>query len=158
MDSGVSLLVAALDLQLVRLLRQATADDGCRPATPLGPAPSPAPRLHLRPEPVIEPRLHIRPAPRIAPRPVLDAAAPGRAAAAPPIPPEGDGTCFPIYTCPRPHGCSPVQPPWRVLPWKDGDPDADVCGRSPLQNLQKIKPAPRPIDTVHKGTLIDVFL
>ena len=154
-DAISSLIVASLDLQVVRLLRGAIrAADAASgqgiPASGLGPAPSPEPRRHLRPEPVIEPRRHIHPEPRIEPRrvfhpePRVDVAAVSDCAACCPT----EAVCEPRITK------SPIEPPWKVLPWEDRcDPSPCPGPRVPKIKLTVYRP-----DIARKGALIDFFL
>ncbi|MGE5608553.1 MAG: hypothetical protein ACM359_04825, partial [Bacillota bacterium] len=67
--SNIAAAVAALDLQLVQMLRQAmntpNPGSGC-PVSGLGPAPTNIePRFRIHPTPLIEPRFRITPTPRI---------------------------------------------------------------------------------------------
>jgi hypothetical protein len=143
-----SLLVASLDLKLVQLVRgaMANADAASGKGTAvsgLGPAPSRIerrfrvqpeteilPRRRVEPEPRIEPRQVIRPADRYEPR-VCDA-----------VPA--------VYECYTPHTKSPIEPPWKVLPWED---------RSQCEELRpQIKVVIKPPDIVHRGSIIDYFI
>lgn len=158
LSSHISLLVAALDLKLVQLVRGAirTADLSSgkgAPASGLGPAPNPdiGLRRHLEPEPVIEPRRHIHPTDYYEPRQVIHpkpCVAPCPCPPAPLCPPEPDYyPPIPIAPVATYATSSPIQPPWKILPWQN-------------------PPAARPIvkivikrtDIVHKGSLIDCFL
>ena len=147
LENNASLIVAALDLQLVRLLRGAirTADlsshHGDRGV--FGPAAVIEPRPRHHPDPLIEPRIRIRPTPRFEPRPVLhptprlEASRNDAACAAPP-PPE----------CPPPGSPSlPLQPPWKVLPWER------VPSPPPIVKINFVRP-----DIHDKGSLIDLFM
>lgn len=153
-DALPSLLVAALDLQLVRLLRDAMADNGPgrgTPATELGPAPTLIERrFRIHPEPVIEPRRRIEPEPRIEPREVIRPADryepsggcdPAVVVVPVPVPVE----CYGTYKRPP-----AIEPPWRVLPWEQAPQPAPV--------RPKVKVEMRPPDIVHKGSLIDFFI
>jgi hypothetical protein len=140
-----NLVVASLDLQLVRLLRGAMAvGDGrcCEPVSGLGPAPNCIerrfryqpeteilPRKRIEPTPLIEPRQVIRPTDRFEPR-------------------EADLVPVPVE-CYRPTRKSVIEPPWKVLPWE-----------RPLEcRVQpEVKVVVRPPDIVHKGSLIDFFI
>ena len=146
LQNNVSLVVAALDLQLVRLLRGAicTADLSSRPGGAggaFGPAAVIEPRPRHHPDPLIEPRPRIHPTPRFEPRPVihptprLEALLNDAARSAPPSP------CPP---CPH---TSPLQPPWKVLPW-DQPP-----ARPALIKVNVLRP-----DIHHKGSLLDLFM
>jgi hypothetical protein len=72
-DALPSLIVASLDLQLVRLLRDAMNNGGGDGAVPgLGPAPSDIERrFRVEPEPEFLPRRRIEPEPRVEPRQVI---------------------------------------------------------------------------------------
>ena len=145
LDSVASLIVASLDLQLVRLLRDAIrttelSDPGC-PCGPGRPSDGARPRPVLAPEPVIEPRRHIHPPPVIEPRDVIHLA--------PVVLPPDPALCPDLYTEPCP--ASPIEPPWKVLPWERKDPP-------PCPPAKVIKLVMRPPDIAHKGTLIDFFI
>lgn len=156
-DPHISLLVAALDLKEVQLVRDAirTADlsAGGRglPASGLGPAPNPdvtfEPRRHVHPEPVYEPRRHIRPEPRYEPRavihpePRIEQQLNDQWACCPP-----PAEVKPVET-PTP---SPIQPPWKVLPWQTPSPPRPV--------VRPLKVIIRRPDIVSKGGLLDVFI
>ncbi|WP_428937988.1 hypothetical protein [Fontivita pretiosa] len=138
-QARADLLVAALDLKLVRLLRAAMRPAGeGGPASPLGPAPSTIqPRHRIHPAPRFEPRPVVHPAPRFEPRPVIHP----QPIVAPPAtaqPPEPQP--------PRRLEC-PIQPPWRVLAWE-----------TPLPPPPKIKLIIYRPDTISKGSLIDLFI
>ena len=140
--ANVGLIVAALDLNLVRLVRGAMADNpNGSPVSGLGPAPNPT-LLHARrrvePEPRFEPRPVIHPTPRFEPRPVIR--------------PEPRVELLP---CEPPHepempvrSKSPIEPPWKVLPWE----------QPPEPPAPKVKLAIYQSDVVSKGSLIDFFI
>jgi hypothetical protein len=147
LDANVALLVAALDLKVVQLLRDAirttaaAAGEG-QSATPLGPAPSDVqPRRRYEPEPYIEPRKRIEPTPyiepreRITPQPRVELA---------PV----DYCCGPCEPAPR-REAKPVvfQPPWRSMPVENS--------AQPATKVKVIKIRP---DIVRKGSLIDCFI
>ena len=142
--SNVSLLVAALDLKLVQLVRQAmrAADQQAgAPASALGPAPTPEPRRVIHPEERFEPRPVIRPTPRFEPRPVIY---PKPRIA--PRPVRGDPA--PAETVVRKEPAElPLQPPWAKLPWQN-----------PPSPAPKIKLAPPHPDIVRRGELLDFFI
>jgi hypothetical protein len=152
-DALPSLLVAALDLNLVRLLRDAMADTGPgrgTPATELGPAPTLIERrFRIEPEPEIGPRKRIEPAPRVEPREVVRL--PDR------YEPSGCDPAVVVVPVPVPVECCgtykrppAIEPPWRVLPWEQAPEPAPV--------RPKVKVEVRPPDIVHKGSLIDFFI
>jgi hypothetical protein len=148
----VAALVAALDLKVVSLLRDAirTADiHGAIERGTLGPAAVYEPRRHYQPEPVIEPRRHLHPQPVVEPRQVHHLAA---------LPSESTVPCHcaPIIDMEsRHHQELPpfMQPPWRVMPWQDSAMHAPPARPSPLIKVH----APRP-DIISKGMLLDFFI
>jgi hypothetical protein len=145
LDARIDLLVAALDLKLVRLLRDAirTADIASgrgQPVSGLGPAPTNiGPRKRIEPQPLIEPRKHIHPTPRFEPRPVIH--------------------LTPRVETPPPAVCPPAEPekpriaksflapPWKLLPCEQ-----------PRQPTIVVKVIKRKPDILRKGTLIDCFI
>lgn len=154
LEAVASLVIATLDLQAVRLLRDAIRttelSDNARPLDPAGvPVDGPPPPLrHLHPEPVVEPRRHIHPPPVVEPRRVIHLA--------PELVPSDSVTCAPCAPaeCIEPFAKSPIEPPWKMLPW---DPRA-AAGRLAPPPAKVVKRVIRPPDIVHKGTLIDFFI
>ena len=138
LGADVSLIVAGLDLKLVRLLRGAMA--GQLSAFGLnGVGAGPLGTRHIEPRPRVEPE------PRFEPRKVIH-----------PQPGIEPGPCHPA-PCQAPHEAelplrtrSPLEPPWRVVPWKPSAP--------PAQPLPKVKLLIARPDVVTKGTLIDFFI
>jgi hypothetical protein len=132
-------IVAALDLKLVRLLREAMRGaDAAAGKGPLGTARRVLAR-RVEPEPRIEPRHVIRPEPRFEPRPVVHPEPKLPAAPAPTAPPlEPEKPCKTE---------SPIRPPWKVLPWQ-----------TPVQPAPKVKLIIRRPDIVSKGSLLDFFI
>lgn len=150
LDSSVGLVVATLDLQLVKLLRAAMRPGGGGPAGGVGlihPQPVVEPRRRIEPEPVIEPRPHVRPEPVFEPRETIPFG---------PVRPACCGRCEPVApTEPvekSPHSSSPVEPPWKVLPWEDRPLPA------PVPVVPKIKVIQAPPDIDCKGSVIDLFI
>ena len=142
-DALPSLIVASLDLQLVRLLRDAMAPPigSGEPAHPLGPAPTTIERrFRVEPEPKIEPRKRIEPEPRIEPRQVIRPADRFE-------PRESDLVPVPVE-CYKPCRKFEIEPPWKVMPWE----------QAPCPVAPKIKVVVPPPDVVHKGSLIDFFI
>ena len=140
LDSNIALIVASLDLKLVRLLRDAirTTDlAGAQSRGSLTPEVQFGTRRHIEPTPAIEPRRHIHPTPRIEARPVIHPQA--RVEAAPPI-------VYPEPEMPK-KSMSPFVPPWKVMPWEN-----------PPQPLLKVKLIKSKPDTVRKGSMIDCFM
>lgn len=141
---SVNLLVAALDLSVVRSIRDAirTADlsAGGRPG-PLGTiqkAVTIAPRQVIHPEPRIEPRKVIHAEPRIEPRRVIH-------------PTPRYEVLPPIQVCAEqtehvPNLGSPLPPPWKQPIWE-----------TPLPVKPVIKLVVHRPDIHNKGSLIDVF-
>jgi hypothetical protein len=146
LESSVNLVVAALDLNLVRLLRRAM-NGGHAPCGPLDGACRPAgfePRRRHEPEPVIEPRKRVEPAPyfeprrRIHPRPELA------------VPPPQLAPAAPAEAATRPS--SPIEPPWKVLPWERG---ADFPPPRPVRKIKVFVTRP---DSYCKGSVLDLFI
>ena len=111
------------------------------------PQPVVEPRRRIEPEPAFEPRPHVRPEPVFEPRLRLQGPA-GAADTCPPCP----QVAPPAEAEAAARPSSPVEPPWKVLPWE----------REPVQ------PPPRPVrkikvfvtrpDTYCKGSVIDLFI
>jgi hypothetical protein len=145
LDARIDLLVAALDLKLVRLLRDAirtTAAAGGRgqSVSGLGPAPNNSlARRRVEPRPVIEPRRHIHPAPRFEPRIVIH---PTPKVVEPP-----PAVCPPAEPEKARISKSLLVPPWKIPPWEQ-----------PLQPAIIVKVIKRKPDIVRKGSLIDCFI
>ena len=140
-DSGVNLLVASLDLQLVRLLRDAirTADLSSGKGAGIGGAAGVGPRPVATPTPRIESRPVIHPTLRIEPR-----------MSAHPVKPEPPVDVVVISTHEPEQSRikqSPIQPPWKVLPWE-----------KPSEPEPKLKVIQRRPDVPVKGTVFDVFI
>ena len=140
--------MAALDLELVRLVRAAMATGrGGAGGGMIHPAPVIEPRRRVEPEPQIEPRPHVRPEPVFEPRMKLRAGAGGleccggRVPAAPTEPVEKSS-----------HSPSPIQPPWKVLPWMD------LRDATPPRPVRKIKVIEARPDIHCKGAVIDLFI
>ena len=149
LDSSVGLIVATLDLQLVRMVRAAMAGGGAPggPGSTASPAPVIEPRRRIEPEPRIEPRRRIEPEPRFEPRPKLrpdDVHAACRASCgAAGIPTE------PAEKVSR--SSSPIEPPWKVLPWENPPEPAPRV-------VRKVKVFLTPPDMHSKGSVIDLFI
>jgi len=142
LDSNIALVVAALDLKLVKLLRDAirTTDlAGAKQNGAIGPAPEILPRRHIHPEPVYEARPHVHPTPKYEARPVIHP--PPRVEVAPPI------VIPPTPQCESQRHKSPFVPPWKVMPWQN-----------PPQPALKVKVLKLKPDIVRKGLLLDCFL
>ena len=138
-----SLLAASLDLQLVRLVRDAmaTPDGVGQPASGLGPAPATIERrFRVAPEPEVLPRQRIEPEPRIEPREVIRPADRFE-------PSESELVPVPVE-CYVPCKKAVIEPPWKVLPWEESPPP-------PPPKIKVVLPRP---DMVHKGSLIDFFI
>jgi hypothetical protein len=148
LDSSVGLIVATLDLQMVRLVRAAMAGGGAgkHPDGPIHPAPKFEPRKRIEPEPVIEPRRRIEPEPRFDPRPKLrpyDVQPPCCA------PCDSAIATEPAEKASR--STSPIEPPWKVLPWENPPEPAPRV-------VRKIKVFLTPPDMHSKGSVIDLFI
>lgn len=145
LESRVDLLVAALDLKVVQLVRQAirAADQQARhPGLP-GPAPSTEPRPVIQPQPRFDPRPVIHPTPRFEPRPVVHPQ--------PRIEPDrlncdrrSDSQEVVVRKSPTE---LPLQPPWKTAPWENRMP--------PAPKIKLARPHP---DIIHKGALLDFFI
>jgi hypothetical protein len=147
----VEALVAALDLKVVQLLRDAirTADaHGAKERGTLGPAATFEPRRHIQPEPVIEPRRHLHPSPKIEPRVILQPlrleSVPTPACRYEPAP------CPPVA---GPGNPPAIQPPWRLVPWHDTPSPAPLARPAPPVKLPITPP-----DIISKGLLLDFFI
>lgn len=155
LEAVASLVVATLDLQVVRLLRDAIRTTELSGQTPpLDPAGVPVdgpppPVRHLHPEPVVEPTRHLHPPPIVEPREVIHLAP----RILPPNP-IGCPPCDGADPCARDGHKSPVEPPWKVVPW---DPRF-AAARQPPAPAKVVKLVIRPPDSSHKGTLIDFFI
>jgi hypothetical protein len=142
----VSLVVAALDLELVRLVRAAMRTDGAGSGRVIHPEPVVEPRKRVEPEPEIEPRKRFHPEPAFEPRKKHR--------------PEDVGSCCAACVSAAPvesaekvsHSPSPVEPPWKVLPW-------DERLRSmPPRPVRRIKVVQVRPDIQCKGSVIDLFI
>jgi hypothetical protein len=143
-ESSVGLVVAAMDLEVVRLLRAAMGPRcGCGgPLDLIHPGPRFEPRKRVEPEPKIEPRRHIHPAPRFEPRMKLRGGE-LKAACAQVAPAEPEE--------PAARSTSPVEPPWKVRPWEQNPPP-------PPRPVRKIKVFLTRSDSYCKGSVIDLFI
>jgi hypothetical protein len=152
LESSVSLIVASLDLRLVRLVRSAM-NHGNGPHGPIspdrliGPSRDVAPRQRVEPEPVIEPRPRVRPEPVFEPRQVFRASDPASISAADEcvvvVNAEGTG---------QTSSGSPIEPPWKVLPWENPAPER------PVRPVQRVKVVIGRPDITNKGSVIDLFI
>ena len=141
--ASASLIVASLDLQLVRLLRAAmkNADDASVSigGSSLRPAATFERRRVVHPEPRYEPRRVIHPEPRYEPRRVEHVQK-----ICPDLIPSCSATC-------APEPChitkSPIDPPWKKLPWQNAPTPPPV-----------IKVVVRISDIASAGTIIDCFI
>jgi len=142
LESTVNLLVATLDLNLVRLVRGAMRAADARGDRLVVPAPTVEPRRRFHPEPLVEPRPHVRPEPFFEPRPVHRAD--DTRSIECPVPVEVSRTDAKSST-------SPIQPPWKILPWE----------QPPAQRprpIHKVKIVIGPADGCGKGNVIDLFI
>jgi len=144
--SSVGIFVADIGLQEVQSILRAihTADAQTAASLPSNPVPLEVDGYGLRREAIGSelcylPRQVIHPTPRYLPRPVLH-----------PTPRVESSPATVAPPCPKacvPHIIAGPQPPWKMQPWQEPRPPADV-----------IKMIVRPPDIVTKGTLIDLFL
>ena len=150
---NAALLVAALDLNLVQLLRGAMraadiASGRTEPVSALGPAPTPPPDRFDR-EPVFQPRKVYHPEPKVEPRQLISIDAVKRQSA----PAKIEVKSEPLETQPcccdtiKPEVESPLAPPWRQPIW------ATPVPPTPKVKIVKIRP-----DIINKGSLIDFFI
>lgn len=141
LDVQAGLVVAAMDLKLVRLLREAirNADLAGGKVGPLGTvlAPQPGQRPVIHPTPRFEPRPVRHPEPRFEPRPVIHSR---------PRVEERPGAC-PTEPSAKCHCEATLPAPWRQPIWKTEQPPAS-----------KVKVHLHRTDVHNKGSLIDLFL
>jgi len=146
LDSHVSLVVAALDLELVRLVRAAMRGNGGCDGKVIHPEPRIEPRKRVEPEPKIEPRKRIHPEPAFEPRKRHR--------------PEDVGSCCaacvsaaPVESVEKvPHPPCPIEPPWKVLPWDER------MRSAPPRPVRRIKAFRVRPDIQCKGSVIDLFI
>jgi hypothetical protein len=142
-SSGISLLVAALDLKVVQLVRGAMAAADAQGIAGAAGAVVPTeprfePRQVVHPTPRYEPRPVIHPTPRYEPRPVVHSRPRVAELECPPCCEGEKPPCVP----------PPCLPPWmEPLPWP-----------TPPERARVVKIVRRPPDIVHKGMLIDTFI
>lgn len=146
LDLSVSLIVAALDLELVRLVRAAMNTNGGCDGKVIHPEPRIEPRKRVEPEPRIEPRKRIHPTPVFEPRRRHRAEQVGSCCAA-------CVSAAPVESAEKvPHPPSPIEPPWKVLPWDE----RMRC--APARPVRKIKVLQGRPDIQCKGSVIDLFI
>jgi hypothetical protein len=142
----VSLVVAALDLELVRLLRAAMRTEAGGSGRVIHPEPVVEPRKRIDPEPEIGPRRRIHPEPTFEPRRRHRPDDVGSCCAA----------CFsgaPVESAEKvPHPPSPIEPPWKVLPW---DERMRTAPPRPVRRIKVLRVRP---DIQCKGSVIDLFI
>jgi hypothetical protein len=142
LESNIAAVVAALDLKLVRLLR-----DAINQTDPskfgISPAPRIEPRKVHRPDPRIEPRKVIHPTPRFEPRPVIRPTP-----RAEPTPPQYVPPCESETPC---RANNPIEPPWKTLPWAQALP---VTPPAPPARVKVMRVRP---DIACRGRMIDVM-
>jgi hypothetical protein len=151
LESTVNLLVATLDLKLVQLVRGAMNAADAQGVGPCGrlihPAPVIEPRRRFHPEPVFEPRPHVHPEPAFDPRPRLHV--PDFLRGGTPAP--CDPSATPAEPAGRVSSASPIEPPWKVLPWEN----PPAPRPRPLQKIKIVNGRP---DISSKGNVIDLFI
>lgn len=168
LDAVASLAAATLDLRLVKSLRGAirAADEASGkkfPVAAIGPAPNPNPKIvaervlhpivEREPTPTIEPRRVYHPTPRYEPRPVVHPE-PRREPAEADCAPRVEAPCEPEKPIAN---TSPIQPPWRRLPWIEPAERGELrIAHNPRR--PKIKHAVRHVDMGGKGMVIDLFI
>lgn len=139
--SSIGLITATLDLQLVRLIRGAihAADASAGGGAGCGASAVIEPRFHIHPEPTIEPRQTITPEPDIEPRLVHHPE--------PRIEPTPPQYAPPADCEHHRHRNSPIQAPWRILPWNQPLP--------PVIHDRIVKVIRYRPDMAGKGALLD---
>lgn len=138
-ETGINLITAALDLQLVRLLRAATADDAemlARVQRKHDPVPEILPRKRIEPTPRFEPRPVVHPTPRFEPRPVIT-----------PSPAESAPTPDSVRGASHSQKSHLPPPCWKALP-----------SEIPSEPAQTVKLIVHRPDIISKGSLIDLFI
>src|SRR5206468_1022474 len=137
------LVVATMDLSVVRMVRQAirvadlSSQRGCDTFECRGIIEH---RRHFHPEPVIEPRRHIHPEPVYERRPVIRPH-PRVEQQMLVCPCESQAPAPPMQLN------NPIQPPWRTLPWTN-----------PPQPRQTVKVHLHRTDVICKGSVLDLFV
>lgn len=139
LDNQVNLLVAALDLNLVRLVRGAMNGGSPSAIGMVRPQPRFESRLVAEPTPRFEPRHVVHPTPRFEPRPVIHPASRVEPQAPAPVDPGA-------YVSNRP-SVGPLDPPWKSLP----------CV-TPSAPPPIVKLALYQVDIQNKGSLLDLFM
>jgi hypothetical protein len=139
-----SLIVALSDLKVVSLLTSAIRAADIQSGKELGPGgiavdsePRFRPRDTFQQTPLIAPRVVYHPTPRYEPRQVLH----------PTVKVEPNDMLMPANMVDHRKTSSPIQPPWKVLPWPETS-----------HSTRKIKTATQRTDTNHVGSLIDIFI
>ena len=151
LESSVGLIVASLDLRLVRLVR-AAMHPGNGPHGPdrlIRPGPTIEPRKRHEPEPVIEPRKRHEPEPVFEPRPVHR---PVRVAS---IARSDVCVVVEVQKTGETSSGSPIEPPWKVLPWERASEAAPIRFARPVQRVKLVTRRP---DIPCSGSVIDVFI
>lgn len=152
---AIDLIVATLDLNLVRSVRHAmrAADLAAgrgQPVSSLGPAPSSIrPRPVHEPTPRFEPRPVHEPTPRFDPRPVHHPEPAVRPDVPAPVPAVAEPEQSRIAD-------SPIQPPWKTLPW-DAPPTV-ACPAKAAQVAPRLKLVSGRPDVALRGTILDLFV
>jgi hypothetical protein len=148
LETNIAAVVAALDLKVVRLLRDAirTTEAAAHLAVSAAVDRFESRQVH-EPEPRFEPRPVVHPTARFEPRPVIHPT------------PRVDSPNYPVVVvevvAPCDESKSPIEPPWRVLPWEDTP--ASPAPAHVAQPARRVKPPIRRPDIVSKGSLIDFF-
>lgn len=141
--SNAALLAAVLDLSsvqsVVQAMRAVNQAGNTNPILTLTPEPRPI----IHPEPRYERRPVIHPTARYLPRPVIhpEPRVEQKLLACHCTPPAEPVVVEKVASE------TPVQPPWKSLPWK-----------IPAQPAPKVKVARYHPDIIHKGTLLDFFI
>jgi len=140
LNSNVNVIVATLQLQQVQSLLRAIHRADAQSIRHNGSASNRCDefcRDTITPTPRYLPRPIVHPTPRYLPRPVVH-----------PTPKiNSEPTPHIYHKANIPHIIAAPQPPWKVLPWEEPNPPANV-----------IKVQMRPSDIIGKGNLIDLFV
>jgi hypothetical protein len=144
------MIVASLDLRLVRLVRAAMqpGNGAAGPDRLVRPGPTIEPRKRHEPEPEIEPRKRVTPEPHFEPRPVF----PVRVAS---IARSDVCVVVEVQKTRETSSGSPIEPPWKVLPWEMTPEAAPIRFARPVQRVKVVTGRP---DIPCSGSVIDVFI
>jgi hypothetical protein len=141
--SSIDLLVAVSGLMEVQdVIGAIRASDAETRALMLGRSPWIEPRRVICPLPQYEPRQIIHPTPQYEARPIYHLTAQLE-----PTETRGCDNSSPVTVVQKPENESPLEPPWKTVPWKNPPP--------PAPKVKLTRPHP---DICHKGLMLDFFL